>query len=91
MGSSTTDTGGLQQFAVIWEDGERDAAAPDLRGPVEHRHYIHNDGSIAGSMHVPGPVGFIRRAVIWRNGEVDLVLGTLADGTPEEPLRLELR
>jgi probable HAF family extracellular repeat protein len=85
VGSSTTDTGGLQQFGVIWEDGRVTQLPPIYEGRSNITYYIHNDGSVAGSVSIPGPRGFIRRAAVWRGGEVDLVLGTLADGTPEEP------
>jgi probable HAF family extracellular repeat protein len=55
---------------------------PLYPGEWNSASYIHNDGSIAGSVSLGD---FVNRAAIWRDGELDLVLGTLADGTPEEP------
>jgi len=89
VGSSTNDTDGLQQFAVIWEEGTVTRLPPVYPGHANIANYIHSDGSIAGSVRIPGPGGgFINRAAIWRDCEVDLVLGTLADGTPGEPFSL---
>jgi probable HAF family extracellular repeat protein len=87
VGSSTTETGGLQQFGVIWDNGTVTQLPPIYPGKSNIASFIHDDGSIAGRVTVPGqnPSGFLNRAAIWRDGEVDLVLGTLADGTPEEP------
>jgi probable HAF family extracellular repeat protein len=85
VGSSTTDTDGLQQFGVLWDDGVVTRLPPIYPEKSNIAYYIHNDGSIAGRISFPGSGGFVDRAAIWRDGEVDLVLGTLADGSPEAP------
>lgn len=85
VGSSTTDVDGLQQFGVLWENGTVRRLPPVIEGMSHLAWYIHDDGSIAGAVRLSGSGGTITRAAIWRNGELDLVLGTLADGTPEEP------
>jgi probable HAF family extracellular repeat protein len=85
VGSSTTDTGGLMQFAVIWDGGEVTQLPPVYESMNNSAYHIHDDGSIVGRIRVPAPGGNKSRGVIWRNGAVDLVLGTLADGTPQEP------
>ncbi|MCA9751486.1 MAG: hypothetical protein KC591_04795 [Gemmatimonadetes bacterium] len=85
VGGSTTDTDGLQQFAVVWEQGTVKRLPPEHPGLNNLAYFIHDDGSIAGSVRLPRPGGgFLTRAAIWRDGEVDLQLGTLADGTPAE-------
>ncbi|MEZ5064110.1 MAG: hypothetical protein R3B81_05210 [bacterium] len=85
VGGSTTDTDGLQQFAVVWEQGTVKRLPPEHPGLNNLAYFIHDDGSIAGSVRQPRPGGgFLTRAAIWRDGEVDLQLGTLADGTPAE-------
>jgi uncharacterized membrane protein len=84
VGSSTTDTDGLQQFGVIWEDGGVTRLPPIYAGHSNIVNYIHDNGDIAGSIREPES-DFSGRAAIWRDGEVYLRLGTLADGTPVEP------
>lgn len=71
--------------AVIWEDGGVTLLPPIYPGEANNASYIHNDGSIAGRVSIPDEDDFVHRAAIWRDGELDLVLGTLVDGTPEEP------
>ncbi|MCA9727437.1 MAG: hypothetical protein KC729_07125 [Candidatus Eisenbacteria bacterium] len=85
VGTSTTDDDGLQQFAVLWENDGVTRLPPVFPGQNNLASYIHDNGDIAGSVRIPGPSGFVRRAAIWRDGEVYLTLGTLADGSPQEP------
>ncbi len=89
VGSSTTDTNGLTQFAVIWEEGMVTRLPPMYPGRPDLNniaHYIHDNGDIAGSIRIPEtPPDFTTRGAIWRDGQVHLQLGTLADGTPIEP------
>ncbi|MEZ4650062.1 MAG: hypothetical protein R3E97_14990 [Candidatus Eisenbacteria bacterium] len=85
VGTSTTDADGLQQFAVLWEGGEVFRLPPVVPGENNLANFIHDNGDIAGSVRIPGDDGFVRRAAIWRDREVFLTLGTLADGSPAEP------
>jgi probable HAF family extracellular repeat protein len=85
VGGSTTDSSGRQQFAVLWENDTVIQLPPFHPGRSNRASYIHDNGDIAGSVNVPGGNGFIRRGAIWRDGELFLQLGTLADGTPVEP------
>ncbi len=89
VGGSTTDTDGLTQFAVIWEDGTVTRLPPFYpeRPGLNHiANYIHDNGDIAGTIRIPETFpDFTSRAVIWRDGQVHLQLGTLADNTPVEP------
>ena len=85
VGGSTTDTNGLQQFAVIWEGGTVTRLPPIHPSLSNIAHYIHDNGDIAGSVRFPSGGSFDTRAAIWREGQVYLQLGTLADGTPVEP------
>jgi probable HAF family extracellular repeat protein len=85
VGSSTTATSGRQQFGVLWENETVIQLPPIYPGQSNIARYIHDNGDIAGSVRVPGGSGFIRRGAIWRDGELYLQLGTLAQGTPEEP------
>jgi probable HAF family extracellular repeat protein len=85
IGTSTIDPNSLQYHGVTWEN-EQIYRLPPLIGfnlPI----YIHDNGDIAGSatVEVPG-IGPKQRAVIWRDREIVLQLGTLADGTPFEPI-----
>jgi hypothetical protein len=85
IGTSTIDPNSLQYHGVIWEN-EQIYRLPPPSGfhlPI----YIHDNGDIAGSatVEVPG-IGLKQRAVIWRDREIVLQLGTLADGTPFEPI-----
>jgi hypothetical protein len=76
------------QFAVLWEGDTVTRLPPEYpdRPALNHiANYIHNNGDIAGSIRIPQPDDVDVRAVIWRNGQVHLQLGTLADGTPIEP------
>ncbi len=85
VGSSTTDTDGLTQFAVVWENGTVTRLPPFYEGLNHIARYIHDNGDVAGTVTLPGGSAFIRRAAVWRNNELYLRLGTLADGTPVEP------
>ncbi|MBL7008832.1 MAG: hypothetical protein ISR76_07520 [Planctomycetes bacterium] len=84
VGGSTTDTGGLQQFAVIWEGGTVTQLPPIYPGLGNIANSIHDDGTIAGTIRLPEGLSFRSRAAIWKGGLV-FDLGTLADGTPVEP------
>jgi len=85
VGGSTTDTDGLTQFAVLWEEGTVTRLPPMHAGLNNLARFLHDNGDIAGAVRLPGRVGgFDTRAAVWRDGQVDLQLGTLADGTPAE-------
>lgn len=87
IGSSTTDTDGLQQFAVVWEGGTVTRLPPMDFNYSHIANYIHDDGTILGTVHLPSAPGeFTSRAAIWRNAELVEILGTLADGTPAEEI-----
>jgi uncharacterized membrane protein len=89
VGGSTTDTDGLTQFAVIWEEAtvtRLPPIYPKRPGLNNVAYYIHDNGDIAGFIRIPeAPPDFTTRGAIWRDGQVHLQLGTLADGTPVEP------
>jgi len=84
VGSSTTGTDGLQQFAVLWENGTVHRLPPEHPGLNNIANHIHDNGDIAGSVGLPRGSSFTRRAAVWRNRQLFLQLGTLADGTPAE-------
>ncbi len=86
VGGSTTDVDGLQQFAVLWNEGTVTRLPPFHPGLNNIANYIHDNGDIAGSIRLPrgGGLGPAVRAAIWRDAELYLDLGTLADGTPTE-------
>jgi len=85
VGGSTTDGGGLTQFAVLWENGIP-TRLPPLHPTLNNiASYIHDNGDIAGSITSQTPTGLATRGAIWRDGQILLQLGTLADGTPVEP------
>jgi probable HAF family extracellular repeat protein len=79
IGSSTNDPNSLQYHGVIWED-EQVYRLPPLDSFAAPQ-YIHDNGDIAGYARVPRS-----RAVIWRDREIVLQLGTLADGTRFEDI-----
>ena len=85
VGTSTTDDDGLQQFGVLWEEGEIFRLPPVFPGENNLANFIHDNGDIAGSVRIPGDGGFVRRGAIWRDRGVLLTLGTLADGSGAEP------
>lgn len=88
VGSTTTGTDGLQQFAVYWEDAEADPVRlpPMIAGLNNIAYYIHGNGDIAGSTRRPRDGGGFRtQAAVWRDAELLAELGTLADGSGAEP------
>jgi len=85
VGSSTTDTDGLQQFAVLWDGGDPFRLPPVFPGLNNIANFIHDNGDIAGTYRRPRPGGgSITRAAIWRGRELFRTFGTLADGSPAE-------
>jgi probable HAF family extracellular repeat protein len=81
VGGASDDTG--SGGAVLWEDGEIYRLPPD-NGYGHLAWYIHDNGDIAGQMRFERSGEVRWEAVIWRDREVCLELGTLADGTPGE-------
>jgi probable HAF family extracellular repeat protein len=85
VGDSTLVPGSSQYYGCIWENGTV-TQLPPINGLNHLPSYIHDNGDIAGWVRLYGGYsGTITRAAIWRDGELHRVLGTLADGSPEEP------
>ncbi len=83
VGTSTIIPGSLEYFGCIWENGTV-TQLPPLNGLVHRPRYIHDNGDIAGFVRLQTGTGSIVRGAVWRNGDLQTVLGTLADGTPAE-------
>ncbi|MFG0251562.1 MAG: hypothetical protein ACF8NJ_01660 [Phycisphaerales bacterium JB038] len=69
--------------AMLLENGE----LYQLPGPghAAEGWYIHDNGDIAGAVRITSPGGYpVARAAVWRDRELVLLLGTLADERPFE-------
>jgi probable HAF family extracellular repeat protein len=84
VGTSEAVPGSRQRYGVIWED-EQIFQLPPLNGRNHIPRYIHDNGDVAGLVRLP-EFGGRPRAVIWRDREIVLQLGTLADGGPFEQI-----
>jgi probable HAF family extracellular repeat protein len=83
VGSASDDPGSLTQYSVLWESGEI-FRLPPHDGYHHNAWFIHDNGDIAGLVRFSQGGFSHTRAAIWRDREVALQLGTLADGTPFE-------